>query len=55
MLTNKEILAVADQYFGYSDFGNFYGKEDDVIEFAGEIMRLFNLALDKEIIDGATD
>ena len=47
-MTNEEILEVADKYFGYSDFGNFYGNEDAVIEFAGEIMRLFNLSLDKE-------
>jgi hypothetical protein len=38
-MTTEEILEVADQYLEYSDFGNFYGSEDSIVEFAAAIMR----------------
>lgn len=47
-MTNEQILDTADKYLEYSDFGNYHGNEDAIIEFAAEIMRLFNLSLDNE-------
>lgn len=37
-MTNDEILNLADEYLGYSDFGNFYGKEDEILEFVNALM-----------------
>ena len=33
-LTNDEVLDLADSMLDYSDFGNFYGNSDAIIEFA---------------------
>ena len=37
-MTNADILKIADEHLGYSDFGNFYGKEDDILEFANALL-----------------
>ncbi len=34
LLTNKEVVEILDDRLDYSDFGNWYGSEDDLIEFA---------------------
>ena len=39
MLTVDEILDIADSKLEYSDFGNWYGKDDDIVEFVCEVLR----------------
>jgi len=39
LLTSEEVLEIADQKLDYSDFGNFYGDADYIVEFAYEIIR----------------
>ena len=34
LLSNEEVLDIADQRLDYSDFGNFYGQPDYIVEFA---------------------
>jgi hypothetical protein len=38
-MTNEEILEIADDMLNYSDFGNYYGNEDDMLEFADRIIK----------------
>jgi hypothetical protein len=37
-MTNDDILNLADEYLGYSDFGNFYGSEDELLEFVAALL-----------------
>ncbi len=39
LLSNKEVLDLADQRLDYSDFGNFYGPADDIVEFAYYVIK----------------
>ena len=39
LLTSEEVLEIADQKLDYSDFGNFYGSADYIVEFAYEVIR----------------
>lgn len=34
LLSNEEVLEIADQRLDYSDWGNFYGQADYIVEFA---------------------
>lgn len=34
LLSNDEVLDLADSMLEYSDFGNFYGNSDIIVEFA---------------------
>jgi hypothetical protein len=38
IMTNEDILKIADKHLGFSDFGNFYGKADDILEFANDLI-----------------
>lgn len=38
-LTVKEILEIADSKLGYSDLGNWYGNDDEIVEFVCEIIK----------------
>ena len=38
-LTVKEILDIADSKLGYSDLGNWYGSDDDIVEFVCEVIK----------------
>lgn len=38
-MSNDEILKIADDRLNFSDFGNYYGSENDILEFASEIIR----------------
>lgn len=38
-LTVKEILEIADSKLGYSDMGNWYGDDDEIVEFVCEIIK----------------
>jgi hypothetical protein len=38
-LTVEEILDIADAKLGFSDFGNWYGKDDDIVEFVCEVLQ----------------
>lgn len=33
-LTNDEVLDLADTMLDYSDFGNYFGSADAIVEFA---------------------
>ena len=39
LLTNKEVVDILDERLDYSDFGNYSGSEDDLIEFAYHIVK----------------
>jgi hypothetical protein len=39
LLTNKEVVEILDERLDYSDFGNYSGNEDDLIEFAYHIVK----------------
>jgi hypothetical protein len=39
LLTNKEVVDILDERLDYSDFGNYSGNEDDLIEFAYHIVK----------------
>ena len=39
MLTVDEILDIADSKLDLNDFGNWYGKDDDIVEFVCEVIR----------------
>jgi hypothetical protein len=38
-MTNDEIIEIADDMLGYSDFGNYYGDVDEILEFADKIIK----------------
>lgn len=38
-LTVQEILDIADSKLEYSDFGNWHGSDDDIVEFVCEIIK----------------
>ena len=38
-LTVQEILDIADSKLEYSDFGNWYGDDDEIVEFVCEIIK----------------
>ena len=40
-MTNEKILDIAERWLEYSDFGNWFGDEDHLIEFAEEVMQEF--------------
>jgi hypothetical protein len=52
-MTNDDILILADKHLEYSDFGRFYGSEDDILELAHSIMELHlkERNLNNEIIE----
>jgi hypothetical protein len=37
-MSNDEILKIADEFLGYFDFGNFYGSEDEILEFVAALL-----------------
>jgi hypothetical protein len=39
LLTNKEVVDILDERLDYSDFGNYSGNEDDLIEFAYYVVK----------------
>ncbi len=39
LLTNKEVVEILDERLDYSDFGNYSGNEDDLIEFAYYVVK----------------
>jgi hypothetical protein len=39
LLTNKEVVDILDDRLDYSDWGNWYGDEDALIEFAYHIVK----------------
>lgn len=39
LLTNEEVVEILDDRLDYSDFGNWYGDEDALIEFAYHIVK----------------
>jgi len=39
LLTNEEVVDILDERLDYSDFGNWHGKEDDLIEFAYYVVK----------------
>lgn len=38
-LTNDEVLDIAEAMLDYSDFGNWYGKDDSIVEFAYKLIQ----------------
>ncbi len=42
LLTNEEVVGILDERLDYSDFGNYSGNEDDLIEFAYYIVKAEN-------------
>ena len=42
LLTNKEVVDILDDRLEYSDFGNWHGNEDDLIEFAYYVVKAEN-------------
>ena len=39
LLTNEEVVEILDNRLDYSDWGNWYGDEDALIEFAYYIVK----------------
>ncbi len=55
LLTNKEVVEILDERLDYSDFGNYSGSEDDLIEFAyyvvkAEDQKRLQLAYQKDLL-----
>jgi hypothetical protein len=55
LLTNKEVVDILDERLDYSDFGNYSGSEDDLIEFAyyvvkAEDQKRLQLAYEKDLL-----
>jgi hypothetical protein len=42
LLTNKEVVEILDERLDYSDFGNYSGNEDDLVEFAYYVVKAEN-------------
>ncbi len=39
LLTNEEVVDILDERLDYSDFGNYSGSEDDLVEFAYYVVK----------------
>jgi hypothetical protein len=39
MLTVDEIIDIAEAKLDLSDFGNWFGNDDDIVEFVCEVIR----------------
>jgi hypothetical protein len=55
LLTNKEVVEILDDRLDYSDFGNYSGSEDDLIEFAyyvvkAEDQKRLQMAYEKDLL-----
>jgi energy-converting hydrogenase A subunit M len=55
LLTNEEVVDILDERLDYSDFGNWHGNEDDLIEFAyyvvkAEDQKRLQLAYQKDLL-----
>ncbi len=55
LLTNEEVVEILDERLDYSDFGNYSGSEDDLIEFAyyvvkAEDQKRLQLAYQKDLL-----
>ena len=55
LLTNEEVVDILDERLDYSDFGNWHGNEDDLIEFAyyvvkAEDQKRLQLAYEKDLL-----
>ena len=55
LLTNKEVVEILDERLDCSDFGNYSGSEDDLIEFAyyvvkAEDQKRLQLAYQKDLL-----
>jgi hypothetical protein len=55
LLTNEEVTEILDDRLDYSDFGNWYGDEDALIEFAYHIVKAedekrLKLAYEKDLL-----
>jgi len=55
LLTNEEVTEILDDRLDYSDFGNWYGSEDDLIEFAyylvkAEDQKRLQMAYEKDLL-----
>ena len=51
LLTNEEVVEILDDRLDYSDWGNWYGDQDDLIEFAYYVVKAENekrIKLEKE-------
>ena len=51
LLTNEEVVEILDDRLDYSDFGDWSGDEDDLIEFAYYVVKAENekrIKLDQE-------
>ena len=51
LLTNEEVVEILDDRLDYSDFGDWSGDEDDLIEFAYYVVKAENekrIKLEKE-------
>ena len=42
LLTNEEVVEILDDRLDYSDFGDWSGDEDDLIEFAHYVVKAEN-------------
>ena len=55
LLTNEEVVDILDDRLDYSDWGNWYGDEDALIEFAYHIVKAedqkrLQLAYEKDLL-----
>ena len=55
LLTNEEVVEILDDRLDYSDWGNWYGDEDALIEFAYYIVKAedekrLKLAYEKDLL-----
>ena len=55
LLTNEEVVEILDDRLDYSDFGDWSGDEDDLIEFAYYIVKAedekrLKLAYEKDLL-----
>jgi hypothetical protein len=55
LLTNEEVVDILDERLDYSDFGNYSGNEDDLVEFAyyvvkAEDQKRLQLAYQKDLL-----
>lgn len=55
LLTNEEVVEILDERLDCSDFGNWYGSEDDLIEFAyylvkAEDQKRLQMAYEKDLL-----
>lgn len=42
LLTNEEVVEILDDRLDYSDWGNWYGDQDSLIEFAYYVVKAEN-------------